>query len=33
MKMVLNSVHIWFVDFFLVKDKVPGRNFIKIASL
>ncbi len=33
MKMALNCVHIWSVDLFLVKDKVPGRKLIKIASL
>ncbi len=26
MRMVLNCVHTWSVDFFLVKDMAPGRN-------
>ncbi len=29
MKMVLNCVHIWSADLFLVKDKAPVRNLIK----
>ncbi len=29
MKMVLNCVHIWSIDLFLVKDKAPVRNLIK----
>ncbi len=33
MKMVLNCIHIWSIDLFLVKDKVLGRKLIKIASL
>ncbi len=33
MKMVFNSIHIWSVDLFLVKDKVPGRKLIEMASL
>ena len=33
MKIVLNYVHIWFVDLFSVKDKVLGRKLIKIACL
>ncbi len=32
MKMVLNCVPIWSVDFFLVKDKVPERNLITVPS-
>ncbi len=28
MKMVLNCVHIWFVDLFLVEDKAPERVFV-----
>ena len=33
MKMVLNYIHIWSVDLFLVKDKVPGRKLNKMAAL
>ena len=33
MKIVLNCIHIWFVDLFSIKDKVPGRKLIKIACL
>ena len=29
MKMVLNCVHIWSVDLFLVKDNAPVRNLVK----
>ncbi len=29
-KMVLNCVHIWSVDLFLVKDNVPARNLFKL---
>ncbi len=32
-KMVLNCVHIWSVNLFLVKDKAPGRKLIKMTSL
>ncbi len=30
MKMVLNYIHIWSVDLFLIKNQVPGRNLIKM---
>ncbi len=30
MKMVLNYIHIWSVNYFLVKDKVPGRNWTSV---
>ncbi len=30
MKMVLNCVHMWSVDLFLVKDNVPVRNLFKL---
>ncbi len=30
MKMELNCVYIWSIDFFLVKDKLPGRNLINV---
>ncbi len=30
MKMVLNCIHIWSVNFFLVKDNVQGRNWISM---
>ncbi len=33
LKIVLNCIHIWSVDLFLVKDKVPARKLIKIAAL
>ncbi len=29
-EMVLNSIHIWSVDLFFVKGKVPGRNLIRM---
>ncbi len=33
MKIVLNYIHIWSMDLFLVKDKVSGRKLIKMAAL
>ncbi len=33
MKMVLNCIHIWSVDLFIVKYKVLGRKLIKMAAL
>ncbi len=33
MKIVLNCIHIWSIDLFLIKDKVLGRKLIKIAAL
>ena len=32
MKMVLKFVYMWSVDLFLIKDKVPGRKLVKMAS-
>ncbi len=33
MKMVLNCIHIWSVDLFLVEDKVPERVFCWNAAI